>query len=635
MVKLLTDVYVARTIMSEYAVSLDLAGHTLGASGGCELVIDAYEDMTISDSEENGRVDGVVQMNAYLQPLTIKGGSYKEVYISKGTLAVTGENINIDALTLNYDNYIEGALSSGTYGHIYFGCGCRKLLPNGEGKYYAFYDSDGKPLAVFDSTPELSNVTVKECNHSNDEALQYTKVDENNHRKTCLACGYSYEPEEHSKDENGCCSLCSEVCVELNGTTTYLDSLAKALTPEYSGAVLTLKRDVKIYDEITVSAGEFTLDIDGHNVDFYNTNTMLNLEGSAKLTIRDSKGTGKFINNNSDETDTFPSIQLYGSDNTVELTLEGGSFDVICAYQGTLNVTGGNVNIGELKFLEFRITDGALKIQLSAGAYGKISKIYYDTKIYLNNLLLNYDSEGGTHYAFYNSDNELISAVPDSYQDAGREILAENVTVKECDHSNSSLIKYDRVDDEQHKAICSACGYGKLEDHTVGENGQCVCIAVKAELNDGSVNYYGSLEKALTAENSGAVITLLKDINEEVLLQFDSTAGSTFTIDLNGHAINGFLHTESINLTMKDSVGNGLINSLECEGGSLTVDGGRFVDSKKYFYACTISEGCQAVINDGYFENGSYGLTVYESDATINGGTFIATGDEVDSFFEP
>ncbi len=286
-------------------------------------------------------------------------------------------------------------------------------------------------------------------------------VDKNNHQMICLACGYSEEPKAHEKDENGCCALCSEVRVTLNGKTTYLSSLADALKPEYDGAVLTLIRNINVDSEITLSDGSFTLDLNGHTVNFYGDNARLHLEDSAKLTIRDGKGTGGFKNSDPYDPSIYLTIISDNLDNRPVLTLEGGSFNNISPAVGTLIVDNENVNIGRLDADGFNIINGGSDIRLSAGTYGEINIQYYGVDgIGLGSLLLNYGEEADKHYAFYNSEGEPISAAADS---SSMEIRAKNVTVKECTHANSNLMEYNFLNEQQHEVTDLSSLYMKAK----------------------------------------------------------------------------------------------------------------------------------------------------------------------------
>ena len=578
--------------------TLDLAGHAISGSGTVLSLKNGA--LTVRDSGSGGKVNGTIESYySGANSLTLESGSYKGVSISRGSLTVTGESVRADSLTIYGGNT---KLSAGYYGSISCGAGCKKLLADSEGKYYAFHDADGKPIPVYDSTNELNNVTVKECGHTNSDALKYERVNDSSHQMTCLACGYKGEAEAHQKD----CTLCSEVKVTLNGTTSYLSSLAEAFTEQYSGAEITLLGNVISGNAIDVTSGTFTLDLAGHTVKFSGgVNNWLNVSGSANITVRDSVGTGRMENDNGG-----PAIYLTWSNNNPAVTLEGGSFSIIYVEGGMLKVDSGSVNIDVLDTLQNNT-------KLSAGTYGKITIPARGDEVSLSDILLNYGQNVDSHYAFYGSDGRLVSAAERTkYED----IEVSSVTVKECTHEGSNVQKYERLNDQQHKFTCLACGYSKEEAHTAGADGQCGCVSVKIELN-GTEKYASSLSEAFTAENSGAVITLLRD-TQGGEFEFEASSPS-FTLDLNGHTVFLGLMVRGAGLTVRDSAGNGTVESLGCGNGNLTVEGGRFGSANAEIAA--ILYNCTAVLNDGYFSAKAAGLYIEGGDVTINGGSFNAT----------
>ena len=580
--------------------TLDLAGHAISGSGTVLSLKNGA--LTVRDSGSGGKVNGTIESYySGANSLTLESGSYKGVSISAGSLTVTSESVRADSLTIYGGNT---KLSAGYYGSISCGAGCKKLLADSEGKYYAFHDADGKPIPVYDSTNELNNVTVKECGHTNSDALKYERVNDSSHQMTCLACGYKGEEEAHQNDGNGVCTLCSEVKVTLNGTTSYLSSLAEAFTEQYSGAEITLLGNVISGNAIDVTSGTFALDLAGYTVKFSSgVNNWLMVGGSANITVRDSGKTGRMENDKGGA-----AIYLAWSNNNPAVTLEGGSFSGISVIGGMLKVDSGSVNIDVLNTLQNNT-------KLSAGTYGKITIPARGDEVSLSDILLNYGQNVDSHYAFYGSDGRLVSAA-----ESAQSIEVSNVTVKECTHEGSNVQKYERLNDQQHKLTCLACGYSKEEAHTAGADGQCSCVSVKIELN-GTEKYASSLSEALTAENSGAVITLLRD-TQGGEFEFEASSPS-FTLDLNGHTVFLGLMVRGAGLTVRDSAGNGTVESLGCGNGNLTVEGGRFGSANAEIAA--ILYNCTAVLNDGYFSAKAAGLYIEGGDVTINGGSFNAT----------
>lgn len=181
---------------------------------------------------------------------------------------------------------------------------------------------------------------------------------------------------------------------------------------------------------------------------------------------------------------------------------------------------------------------------------------------------------------------------------------------------------------------------------TSGDTGE-LTPAVVSVATDSTTSYYGGISAALiAAKNSdGSTMTLLKDVS------YDSNVNlsSTMTLELNGHQLTFDSETSlSIqstgNLTVQDSVGNGVITSgavtLIANGG-LTVNSGTIQTTATGSDALACFEGCNVVIHGGTFigtgydvlfsggnlmiDGGSFthgGLSVTEGDVTLKGGTF-------------
>lgn len=155
---------------------------------------------------------------------------------------------------------------------------------------------------------------------------------------------------------------------------------------------------------------------------------------------------------------------------------------------------------------------------------------------------------------------------------------------------------------------------------------------------DGTTVYIDNLEENLkdsdfAAEYSGGEIKLLKDIQSTYGEISIGTQGDySFTLDLNGHTVDGSITKQGGMLTVTDSSEDktGTVNGrLYFSDGKLTINGGRFIGTDKD-YCAALLYNCTALINDGTFESWCNGVHVRLSSVTINGGEFRATGEKPD-----
>ena len=161
--------------------------------------------------------------------------------------------------------------------------------------------------------------------------------------------------------------------------------------------------------------------------------------------------------------------------------------------------------------------------------------------------------------------------------------------------------------------------------------------AVHAQTESGKV--YSSISEALK-DRDAATVTLLQSTTEDVVIP----VGKTVTLDLAGHTLtNDKNHTITNNgtLTVKDSVGGGVVDNVSNSKGALenigtaTIEGGTFTRSKEASTSTTDgggntwyvvdNNGGTLTVNNGVVKNNSKMSSLVRNlngTMTVNGGEF-------------
>lgn len=154
-------------------------------------------------------------------------------------------------------------------------------------------------------------------------------------------------------------------------------------------------------------------------------------------------------------------------------------------------------------------------------------------------------------------------------------------------------------------------------------------VAEVTTANGTSLGQYATLADAIkAAQNSdGSTVKLLADIKTDYHKEgntfIPTDISGTYTLDLNGHTVNGSLEVKGANsnLTIKDSIGTGKIDpndgvntwfALTVSQGSVTIESGNFVKRVN-------CKGGATTIKGGTFEKR---VICNDSRLTINGGAF-------------
>lgn len=154
-------------------------------------------------------------------------------------------------------------------------------------------------------------------------------------------------------------------------------------------------------------------------------------------------------------------------------------------------------------------------------------------------------------------------------------------------------------------------------------------VAEVTTANGTSLGQYATLADAITAtrNSGGSTVTLLENIKTDYHKEgnnfITTDISGTYTLDLNGHTVNGSLEVKAANskLTIKDSIGTGKIDPID--GGNtwraLTVSKGSVTIESGIFAKEVYCRGGAMTIKDGTFEKR---VVCDDGTLTINGGTF-------------
>ena len=344
----------------------------------------------------------------------------------------------------------------------------------------------------------------------------------------CQDCGYVCTHANASLD-TGVCPICAKRVYQAKIGTTGYATLDAALTEAQKTEGSTVKLLCDVSEEVQITGGNFTLDLNGRTIN--SSGTVIRLYGGA-LTLTDS-GTGGRVTGNA---------AVYVSDG--ELNIQGGTY--------ASDIYGLYVN-----------TYSASVVSISGGAFEKIGLASSVDGSLVDCLAPN--------HAFY--------ADPD-----GKTIV--NAAVKDL---SGPVYVREHTHDFDADGVCP-CGYQCPHTEAAANltTGKCACGKVqvyKAKIGDTG---YGSLGGAMNAaeEKPGCTVTLLCDVSNEDSGGADTlyVRSGSYTLDLNGHKIERTegMHTFGIDgsLTVTDTAGGGQITNtcgkpaIDVNGGSLTIQGG-------------------------------------------------------------
>ena len=534
--------------------SLAIQGGRIGDSDGSNLTCDGSSGtVTIS----GGTVCNVTVGDG--AAVTVTGGSGHCGTWQAGRAAVTVTGGAFGDVTFANPRNVQ--LTGGSFEKIAVSgasaVSLSALLANG----YAFYSTSGAYQSA--EGTELSNVQVQRHTHA---------IGENG---KCTECGAAFG---------------ASVTVRGGGASdaSYYDTIDSAFTAAHKGDTVTLLADItnRGGDDIFVSGGPYTLDLNGHRIeaginlvvgDMDNSEALLRGE----LTVKDSS---------TDNAGYVQYLKLWNGD----LTVESGSFHWIIETGsdsvGTITIKGGTAD-------EVKHTCAGVMFRLSGGTFDYVENIVGGKA---GDLL-------AAGYAYAKKDNPNV--IENGYA-AGYSAVS-NVTVVKHDHT-------------WNDGVC-ACGVSCAHSEMNSTTGKCsVCgklLAVASVTKDSTTTYFDDIHAAFggAESSSGSTLTLLQDVTladgADIYIRPDS-GDYRFTVDWNGHTLSG--NTWRSLLTFSGSTSVTLTDSSEAKTGGvcnngmgaavyLSIGGSNSVEITGGTYSplVTTDEGCYGTvrISGGVFKN--------------------------------
>ena len=534
--------------------SLAIQGGRIGDSDGSNLTCDGSSGtVTIS----GGTVCNVTVGDG--AAVTVTGGSGHCGTWQAGRAAVTVTGGAFGDVTFANPRNVQ--LTGGSFEKIAVSgasaVSLSALLANG----YAFYSTSGAYQSA--EGTELSNVQVQRHTHA---------IGENG---KCTECGAAFG---------------ASVTVRGGGASdaSYYDTIDSAFTAAHKGDTVTLLADItnRGGDDIFVSGGPYTLDLNGHRIeaginlvvgDMDNSEALLRGE----LTVKDSS---------TDNAGYVQYLKLWNGD----LTVESGSFHWIIETGsdsvGTITIKGGTAD-------EVNHTCAGVMFRLSGGTFDYVENIVGGKA---GDLL-------AAGYAYAKKDNPNV--IENGYA-AGYSAVS-NVTVVKHDHT-------------WNDGVC-ACGVSCAHIEMNSTTGKCsVCgklLAVASVTKDSTTTYFDDIHAAFggAESSSGSTLTLLQDVTladgADIYIRPDS-GDYRFTVDWNGHTLSG--NTWRSLLTFSGSTSVTLTDSSEAKTGGvcnngmgaavyLSIGGSNSVEITGGTYSplVTTDEGCYGTvrISGGVFKN--------------------------------
>lgn len=175
------------------------------------------------------------------------------------------------------------------------------------------------------------------------------------------------------------------------------------------------------------------------------------------------------------------------------------------------------------------------------------------------------------------------------------------------------------------KLIETGTNCGAQEDIDV-----TVTADAKLTMSDSTTRYVGNLRDAFKPENSGAVVTLIRDVDTGLGLYGNNDTGSQFTLDLNGFSLYSEGAACSVNRNIDLTIiGDGTISGafgIVIEKGTVNIKGGAIT------IIGTVDEGISVnhpsstltVSGDVQVKGTGYGLYIIDpKKVSLSGGTFF------------
>ncbi len=394
--------------------------------------------------------------------------------------------------------------------------------------------AEGAELSVCKGTqedeqqPDTEDSAQKECSCT-------TRCTEGKVNTECPICGAegaelsvckgAQENEQQQDTEAGAQESVASL-KKADGTEIFYSSFneAWAAAIENQGSTLTLQRDVELVEEygnLSVSEGNFTLDLNNKTLKRCAFGGLILVNSSANITIQN----GKLVSTSEDGNGS--TLHIYGGTvvlDKVELTNQGER-------ALALGMEGGKLTVKDCGFF------GTFWVDYSSNAHPELE-------------VANTTLHSGIRLVFKNSGN------PD--YDAVKAIFAEGNWLHDQSEKAIDITKKEYWVNLWGMSQFEYSGKCLIKPHTHNfENGSCPCgeTCVASVTGDGETTYYTEIQSAL-AQAEGKTLTLLKPVSGAV------TVDKALTLDLNGQNIESL--TVNVQATIKDSgTTKGIIGTLK------------------------------------------------------------------------
>ena len=320
----------------------------------------------------------------------------------------------------------------------------------------------------------------------------------------------------------------------------------KAIASE--GSTLKLLSDVTlpaVNDGLSVSEGSFTLDLNNKTLDGGIWNQLLEVSGTANITIKNGSLVNTQTGNSGSATQT----------NLIALEISGGTVAL-----ENVNLTSGIIDNDEYAYALY-ITGGSLTVNGSTFT-GEVRVLCENSS---TRPALSIKDAALNNGIFYG-----VCGTKESDAAGLKAIFADGSMLFDQNSKYIDLTKEDywMIEPEGACFLYTEKCIVKPHTHEVVD-GVCECGAAFAAgvTQNGTVTYYKDFNAALAAANAGDTLTLLKDVTGG----FTVTIDKAIILDLNGHEIYYNLTVNS-KITIKDSSGGkGKIVQWLIVGDGLTV----------------------------------------------------------------
>lgn len=320
----------------------------------------------------------------------------------------------------------------------------------------------------------------------------------------------------------------------------------KAIASE--GSTLKLLSDVTlpaVNDGLSVSEGSFTLDLNNKTLDGGIWNQLLEVSGTANITIKN----GSLVNTQTGSSGSATQTNL------IALEISGGTVAL-----ENVNLTSGIIDNDEYAYALY-ITGGSLTVNGSTFT-GEVRVLCENSS---TRPALSIKDAALNNGIFYG-----VCGTKESDAAGLKAIFADGSMLFDQNSKYIDLTKEDywMIEPEGACFLYTEKCIVKPHTHEVVD-GVCECGAAFAAgvTQNGTVTYYKDFNAALAAANAGDTLTLLKDVTGG----FTVTIDKAIILDLNGHEIYYNLTVNS-KITIKDSSGGkGKIVQWLIVGDGLTV----------------------------------------------------------------